>query len=575
MVVEQPVATVARAAHDGRVAGRAAGVHALIVYVRVPTASGGHHGPGCLPLGNFASERRLLDQIAATRWARAWPAAGKSGPHRFSFHKTRPDPSSRMDTCWHCRTSWPERTCVSQTAAARQDEVTQANRRNIMSVFTLYFCGTDCWPDEGIVSRENAGGSDPGIYGDISGYIPAKMYAEQRETREQLKAIIPGPGAPWYHHWNELLVPCTIKTMGGARRDTVTGESMWDLAGHAAASIVGIRSLGRGKHRTGDPSLDIIANQVKILIGADINPQDADKPPSHFCYHFDPNLLDKLQSDMENGQAPAGPVTTINAIGHSRGGVAAIMAAHELEYMFPGAEVNIFAIDPVPGTGGLSKEMVTLARNVKNYVGVYAIDETSAGFNGVVPRLVYQGKDIDPLEHTKEPGSRINIPKYHLIYAPGRHGTVAGNGTLDGKGNPGKQDDRIAAVGTLVSRLAAACLRAWGTDVPNACFPEVDIDLHKQQMATNAQTYRNMRNYTYTEDYHSPQHWNERGVASSEGWNPGGWEYLEDSIGKAPLVERESWIPNILGRPHPGKVLWQAIEEIPSEVFSSGVWDID
>lgn len=473
-----------------------------------------------------------------------------------------------------------------------------------MTTVTLYFCGTDCWPDEGIVDRAASGGSNPAIYGPDAGYIPAKLYHAQDETRDQRKAIMPGPGAPWHAQWSQLWVPCTINTMVDARRDRISGESMWDLAGHAAAKVVGVPSMGRSKQRTGDQQLTQLANRVRRQVGAEVNPPDLNKPPSHACYHFSADLLEVLLAARQSGYGGREKVTTINAIGHSRGGTAAIMVTHELKYMFPGVDVNVFAIDPVPGTGSLSGEMVTLASNVKNYVGVYAIDETSDGFNGVVPWPIYKEAAIDPLKRTKAPQLRIKVPNYHLIYAPGRHGTVAGNRTSDGNADASKNDDDVAAIGALVSRLAMACLRGWGTEVSLTKFQRHDLAWHKKKMTDAASKYRGMRNFTYIEgetpavkaklplpqswsesggiEFGLPSltfkmptsHWRERGVTSSEGINPANWEYLEDAIGEAPLVARDTWSP-FYNRPDPGRVRWQAIEKIDDVVFNVGRWHDD
>lgn len=443
-----------------------------------------------------------------------------------------------------------------------------------MATFTLYFCGTDCWPDESLIDRSNSGGSNPAIYGNIAGYIPAKLYSTHQATRDQLTAVMPGCGAPWYAHWARLWVPCTIHTTGGATRDTATGESMWDLAGHATAKVVGIPSMGRGKHRTGDTDLNTLTRRISTSVSATVNPQNAVKPPSNDCYHWSGDLLEVLLAALQSGYGPRGGITTINLIGHSRGGVAAIMAAHELNYVFPNVPVNIFAIDPVPGSGSLSKEVVHLAAHVNNYVGVYAIDEVSTGFNGVVPWPVHGRRAIDPLLPT-DPNARIDVANYHLIYAPGRHGTVAGNAMSDGKDVPRLFNADVGAVGTLISRLASACLRAWGSDTPLTGFGPNDLAWHKARMTSAAATYRNMRKYTYMPfDAHSTQHWWERGITSAEGNNPSAWHYLEDAIGADPLSPRPSKIRSWFRktRPKPGKVRWQAIQDIPDAVFLLGRW---
>lgn len=255
------------------------------------------------------------------------------------------------------------------------------------------------------------------------------------------------------------------------------------------------------------------------------------------------------------------------------GGVASIMAAHELYYLLPNAEVNIFAIDPVPGPGTLNREMMSLAHNVKNYVGVYAIDETSGGFNGVVPQPLHQGNYIDPLKPT-DPDARLSLKNYHLIYAPGRHGTVAGNNTSDGKADPGKAADEMAAIGKLIGSLARMCLTHWGSDVAPLHLTS-SVAAAKGLMTVNAAEYRKMRQFTYLPfDAHSPQNWYERGATSSDSEDASDWHYLEDAIGEEPLVERKSSIPDFLrkSRPQPGRVKWQAIHDIPDSVFTTGAW---
>lgn len=445
-----------------------------------------------------------------------------------------------------------------------------------MAVFTLCFAGTDCWPDESLVDRSNSGGSNPNLYGP-AGYIPAKVYADITGGRQQGKAMMPGPGAPYLHYWRSLWVPCTVKNPTGGMGDSALGTSMWDIAGHAAAKVVGVPSMGRGSDTADDNvNVDIktMIRQAKDKIGVRLKP-GGPTPPSSKRYQFSPAmlqlLLEEIQPTRDGGQDA---ITTINLIGHSRGGVAAIMCAHELEYLFPYATLNIFAIDPVPGPFTLSIEMVKLAGTVKNYVGVYAVDETSNGFNGVVPWCKYNGSYIDPLELT-EADDRHHVPNYHLIYAPGRHGTVAGNRTKDGDADLTSHTSQAGMVGRIVDHLARACLRNWGTNVPAAPNSPSLAQL-KRAMTDNAALYRDMRNTNYPT---GPilTHWRERGITSAAGSDPEDWHYLEDAIGAEPLVARVSRIPNFLrsSRPDPGRVLWQKIQSIPDGVFRNGKWDND
>lgn len=462
-----------------------------------------------------------------------------------------------------------------------------------MSVFTLCFCGTDCWPDEGIEDRNGAGGSDPAIYGP-AGYIPVKVFADTKASRSQGKVVIPGPGAPWAYYWKSLWVPSTIKTWGGGKRDTMTGESMWDLAGHAAAKVVGVPSMGRGSTPVkGIEQLDELLPlyfRVKNLIGADVRDATSPKPPSNLRYQFSSDLLqllvDSIQAKRDGGGSK---VSTINLIGHSRGGVGAIMCAHELGYLFPEAEVNIFAIDPVPGSGNLSPEMCTLAPCVQNYVGVYAVDETSDFFNGVVPKpyLAQRGAHIDPLKPT-DPDDRIDVPNYHLIFVPGKHGTVAGNATSDGGATASKKSSKMVPIGQLVSWLARACLRRWGTDIAAGGSSPRKLAELKTAMTTHAADYRGMRKFTYSDmpiiGNHLGSHWQERGVTCAESGTTA-WSYLEDAIGDEPLVSRQDersyfnpgryWERMQQSRAKPGLVKWQSIQSIPDEVFKDGIWEND
>jgi hypothetical protein len=236
----------------------------------------------------------------------------------------------------------------------------------------------------------------------------------------------------------------------------------------------------------------------------------------------------------------------VNMVAHSRGGVVAIMAAHLLYSIHRKAKVRIFAIDPVPGTGGLTSEMVKLPPNVTNYVGVYALDETSGGFNALIPRPLFNGSYIDPL--------------------------VAGNGTSDGSDGL-RTTPAFSAVGELVNCLATAWLIAWGSNAIKKAT--VDIETLKRTISANQSEFRKMRNFTYMPlNIHSHQHWNERGVTSSEGRNPLNWHYLEDAIGTSPLVQRISRIPNMFrcARPNPGRVRWESLEKLNDDIISGGKW---
>jgi hypothetical protein len=161
--------------------------------------------------------------------------------------------------------------------------------------------------------------------------------------------------------------------------------------------------------------------------------------------------------------------------------------------------INIFAIDPVPGTGKWYGVLTQLAPNVHNYVGVYAWDHMNVqlssadvGFTPVVPRpnsLMTQNdahhvKEMRPLGgswKTLADNSQLDDPlapnknnlaqpqNYHLYASRGRHSTVAGIITSDGLYDPKKTDPDVAPVPRLIYKLARAYLTQWGTVFQNWC----------------------------------------------------------------------------------------------------------
>jgi len=437
-----------------------------------------------------------------------------------------------------------------------------------MSTFTLCFAGTNCWHDESLKDRSKENGSSKELYG-RAGYIPVKIYSEIDAPYR--KAVIPGPGPAYQHFWKRLWVPCTVGLsptswiVGGNNSDSLVGSSMWDLAGHAAAKVVGIPSLGRCSPDSAamvDPEIRDQMSLARDMIGVNLENTTntwLGKQP----YRFPLNALEVLTTSahaMEGG----GPITKINMIGHSRGAVEAIMCSHDLAVLFPNAEVNIFAIDPVPGLGPWSEEMATLGRTVKNYVGVYSRDETSNGFTAVVPKP--RGDDyFDPLAEVSGTSQQIKWPHYHLLYAPGRHGTVGGNQTWDGNAEPKNVRTETAACGELINHLARTCLHMWGTNVPLAQQPSVGS--LKSTLLTAAPTYRSIRNFRYPTGSIGG-YLAEHGISSKGNADPTAWWYLEDVTG------HKRWEPLLGGkvndRPRgPGLIAWTYLLDLPDQIFTT------
>jgi hypothetical protein len=170
--------------------------------------------------------------------------------------------------------------------------------------------------------------------------------------------------------------------------------------------------------------------------------------------------------------------TKVNLVGWSRGGISCHMLANVMaeDPDLKDIPVNIFAIDPVPGVGNVQAERVSLAGNVREYVGFYSRDERSKGFACVIPAV--------------EPGTRMCI--YPM---PGRHATLVGNASADGASD-GKV---LVEPGLIVRHFAEVCLTRWGVEL-DKCLALDDNQLmqHHLAMAAADEDYQAMRSQSYT-----------------------------------------------------------------------------
>ncbi|WP_321477233.1 DUF5621 domain-containing protein [uncultured Paludibaculum sp.] len=99
---------------------------------------------------------------------------------------------------------------------------------------------------------------------------------------------------------------------------------------------------------------------------------------------------------------------TINMIGWSRGAVTCLRMANWIkEFLGPGFEINIFAVDPVAGldAGERLQDTYFVPDNVKNYVGILALDDMRGDFKPQdLSRLVIQNCMITNLAMLPFPG---------------------------------------------------------------------------------------------------------------------------------------------------------------------------
>ncbi|QSQ15792.1 Tat pathway signal protein [Myxococcus landrumensis] len=325
------------------------------------------------------------------------------------------------------------------------------------NVFTVCFCGTGCSRDEGEETRywdykntligwlaksDKRLISDKDIYDKETGYIPVRLHKEiSGEIQDtKLSATVRGVGENDWHHQMDACSPLDSSLPGAP------GE----LRSYA-------RTYSEGNQRSMVGQISGWADAALALHAASL--------------------------------AVASGAEQYNFIGHSRGAVESLMAAWFI-HAYGGKAcanipINIFAIDPVPGTGVWYGTQTQLAPNVANYVGVYAWDHLDTGFSAVIPRPNARMTQHAPhalVESTRGLGSswmtladhrQLDDPlarselaqpvNYKLYACRGRHGTVAGNSTSDGLYVASKVSPDVAAVPKLVYKMARAYLTQWDT----------------------------------------------------------------------------------------------------------------
>jgi hypothetical protein len=135
-----------------------------------------------------------------------------------------------------------------------------------------------------------------------------------------------------------------------------------------------------------------------------------------------------------------------------------------------------------------------------------------------------------------DPLAPNNLPqpqRYKLYACRGRHGTVAGNTTDDGKYDPNKVSASVAPVPQLVYKLARAYLTQWGTTFRTRCGVEENAIQLRRKIHTDHAKFDAMgggESRTSTLPYRPYV----RRVSSIMGINPRDSYYLEDVAGDPP-----------------------------------------
>jgi hypothetical protein len=144
------------------------------------------------------------------------------------------------------------------------------------------------------------------------------------------------------------------------------------------------------------------------------------------------------------------PVSQVNIVGWSRGGVSAIKFANAClsDSYISSARINIFAVDPVPGPGNFSKNITTLGSNVDCFEAYYAAHEQSACFHPVIP--------------TRAENNHSTQITYYTM--PGYHASLVGNVMTRNKTH--NYSGEVDHAAKIIRDAAQKFLLAHGTLLP-------------------------------------------------------------------------------------------------------------
>lgn len=404
-------------------------------------------------------------------------------------------------------------------------------KESVDDVYTLSFSGTACTRDEGELTRST---SDKRIYSGKSGYIPVRIFKDVNGfLKESHNAInVRGSGE------NDWAIP---------RNDSEP------LLVSGPLNIPDSLRQYVEKYSSGNQ-----CSKGKQLEGKDIA---------------------ALALHGANKAASSG-AKVINMIGHSRGAVSAIMAAWFIyAYYSKDIQVNIFAIDPVPGPGDWWSNFTTLAPNVFSYAAVYSWDESNeltgdSFYTPVVPyandKMIKKDLAEDSLSFwpfTSEwmnLGSNVSTPdplcfssssqpiNYDLYVCPGRHSTLSGNMTTDSMYDPEKNSSNVANVGDLIYLMARTYLTKWGTIFTESCAVTESVKDLRLALVDSHELFESMGGGKYRTS-RLPDRPYVRRVSSSTGINPWNKSYMEDVVGDPPY---EQYYPVTKERSGSGWIKW-------------------
>ncbi len=325
-----------------------------------------------------------------------------------------------------------------------------------MAAFTVFFCGTGSNSFDFANSDYHSGE----LISTLARHCAGMEFVDW--------IIADGPGSGNHQEDEKFVTPGNYQGWQGI----ATGKGWQENVGHALAMI-------RGEAKWSRKQLTDL--NYTVLKRAGIAIKDAEIDLAALSITLPDRKVTQQQLQMQKIKIfrKSKPVTSINAIGWSRGAVTTHMFAHALasDKDLRHLPVNIVAVDPVPGTGNFQLSRTSIPANVKNYVGFYARDERSLGFAATLPSFA----------------SGVNATIYPM---PGRHATLVGNA---GNYIGGNGAQVFNAPGKVVKMLSENYLTEWGTNLSKRIpYSEPEILRCYDEMVGQEGLFKELQKTVYT-----------------------------------------------------------------------------
>lgn len=176
------------------------------------------------------------------------------------------------------------------------------------------------------------------------------------------------------------------------------------------------------------------------------------------------------------------PIDTINLIGWSRGAVSCIKTANKLFEVFEDTiNINIFAVDPVPGGANtITDDIRLIPPNVRQYVNILALDENGSMFEAMdlsTSRLMAPRSQHGTKGNPDSLNPEHNKPEIQCLPFPGNHSDLV---------NAGRSCDAVADSATIIKHLAWTFLTKHGTELDtNYGLKEAELKTLYTQLFAN------------------------------------------------------------------------------------------